>query len=264
MDRALINRAGFNNSGAAAFAHNVENRRPPCVLGVSIGKSKITPLERAVDDYLASFDLVYPVADYIAVNVSSPNTPQLRELQQSDQLESLLSALKTRGTELQRKHKRHSSMPLLVKLSPDLTDDEVTTIVGVVNRVGIDGIIATNTTITRDNLQTSPDRVAALGAGGLSGRPLRQISTRMIARLYQLTAGKIPLIGVGGIFTAEDAWEKITAGASLIQVYTGMIYHGPSIARDINEGLASILKQQGFTSLDDAVGTRANELAVVA
>ncbi len=264
MDRALINRAGFNNSGAAAFAHNVEKQRPPCVLGVSIGKSKITPLERAVDDYLASFDLVYPVADYIAVNVSSPNTPQLRELQQSDQLESLLSALNTRGTELQRKHKRHSSMPLLVKLSPDLTDDEVTTIVGVVNRVGIDGIIATNTTITRDNLQTSPDRVAALGAGGLSGRPLRQISTRMIARLYQLTAGKIPLIGVGGIFTAEDAWEKITAGASLIQVYTGMIYHGPSIARDINEGLASILKQQGFTSLDDAVGTRANELAVVA
>jgi dihydroorotate dehydrogenase len=261
QDRALINRAGFNNAGAAAFAHNVENEHPGCVLGVSIGKSKITPLENAVDDYLASFDLVYPVADYIAVNVSSPNTPQLRELQQSDQLESLLGALRTRANELQVSYKRNSSVPLLVKLSPDLTDDELTNIVEVVNIVGIDGIIATNTTVKRENLQTPNDKVSALGAGGLSGRPLKQISTRMIARLYQLTGGKVPLIGVGGIFTAEDAWEKISAGASLIQVYTGMIYQGPSIARDINEGLALILRREGFQHLDEAVGIRANELA---
>ena len=261
LDKALINRAGFNNAGAAAFAHNVENDRPACVLGVSIGKSKITPLENAVDDYLASFDLVYPVADYIAVNVSSPNTPQLRELQQSDQLESLLSALKTRGSELQVTYKRNSSLPLLVKLSPDLNEDELTTIVDVVNRVGIDGIIATNTTVTRDNLVTPTERVSALGAGGLSGQPLKQISTRMIARLYQLTSGRLPLIGVGGIFTAHDAWEKISAGASLIQVYTGMIYQGPSIAHDINEGLAVILRREGFQRLDDAIGIRAGELA---
>jgi dihydroorotate dehydrogenase len=152
-------------------------------------------------------------------------------------------------------------VPLLVKLSPDLTDDELTNIVEVVNIVGIDGIIATNTTVKRENLQTPNDKVSALGAGGLSGRPLKQISTRMIARLYQLTGGKVPLIGVGGIFTAEDAWEKISAGASLIQVYTGMIYQGPSIARDINEGLALILRREGFQHLDEAVGIRANELA---
>ena len=153
--------------------------------------------------------------------------------------------------------------PLLVKLSPDLTDDELTTIVAVVNRVGIDGIIATNTTVSRDKLQTAAERVSALGAGGLSGQPLKEMSTKMIARLYQLTGGQIPLIGVGGVFTANDAWEKITAGASLIQVYTGMIYQGPSIARDINEGLASILRREGFQRLDDAVGIRANELAAV-
>jgi dihydroorotate dehydrogenase len=260
-DRALINRAGFNNAGAATFARNATSHRPSCVLGVSIGKSKITPLENAIDDYLGSFDLVYAVSDYIAINVSSPNTPQLRELQQSAQLESLLSALKTRGQELQSQSKRDRSVPLLVKLSPDLDDDQLAEIVAVVKQVGIDGIIATNTTIRRDNLQTPAENVSAIGAGGLSGRPLKTISTRMIARLYQLTRGEIPLIGVGGIFTAEDAWEKISAGASLIQVYTGMIYQGPSIARDINEGLAVILRREGFQRLDEAVGIRAGELA---
>jgi dihydroorotate dehydrogenase len=261
LDRALINRAGFNNAGAETFARNVEGKRPTCVLGVSIGKSKITPLEDAVDDYLASFDLVYPVADYVAVNVSSPNTPQLRELQQSDQLESLLKSLKSRGRELQSKFGKDKPVPLLVKLSPDLDDNELRTIVDVIKRVGIDGIIATNTTITRTNLQTPVEKVSALGAGGLSGQPLKRISTRMIARLFQLTGGQVPLIGVGGIFTAEDAWEKIQAGASLIQVYTGMIYQGPAIARDINEGLAAILEREGIPNLDDAVGIRANELA---
>ena len=261
LDRALINRAGFNNAGAAAFARNVESVRPSCVLGVSIGKSKITPLENAVNDYLASFDLVYPVSDYIAVNVSSPNTPQLRELQQSEQLESVLSALKTRARELESKYKRDTPRPLLVKLSPDLSDEQLETIVEVVKRVGVDGIIATNTTITRANLETSTEKVAAAGEGGLSGQPLKQISTRMIARLYQLTRGQIPLIGVGGIFTAEDAWEKVQAGASLIQVYTGMIYQGPSIARDINDGLSAILKREGFRHFDDAVGSQADKLS---
>jgi dihydroorotate dehydrogenase len=251
-DEALINRAGFNNDGAAAFARRVEQHRPSCVLGVSIGKSKITPLENATEDYLASFELVYKVADYIAVNVSSPNTPQLRELQQSQQLTSLLSALQQRNRELQQ------PLPLLVKLSPDLERSELETIVDVVQRLGIDGIIATNTTISREDLRTDAQRVAACGEGGLSGKPIKTRSTKMIADLYELTRGRIPLIGVGGIFTAEDAWEKITAGASLVQLYTGFIYQGPSIAREINEGLAKILAREGLKNISDAVGIRVN------
>ena len=253
-DQALINRAGFNNEGAAAFVRRVEQQRPDCVLGVSIGKSKITPLAEATEDYLASFEIVYSVADYIAVNVSSPNTPQLRELQQSEQLASLLAALQSRRSELQLQHQKR--VPLLVKLSPDLDERELEAIVEVIDRLQIDGIIATNTTVSRDHLRADPARVAACGEGGLSGKPLRDRSTRMIARLYQLTSGKIPLIGVGGIFTAEDAWEKISAGASLVQLYTGFIYQGPRIAQQINEGLSAILAREGFASVAAAVGCR--------
>jgi dihydroorotate dehydrogenase len=258
-DKALINRAGFNNSGAAAFAKRVAHERPRCVLGVSIGKSKITPLEQATEDYLASFELVYDAADYIAVNVSSPNTPQLRQLQQSEQLAALLSALQERNRALQQAHQRGAPMPLLVKLSPDLSHEELEMIVDVVVRSGIDGIIATNTTIARDQLRTDKARVAQIGEGGLSGQPLRQRSTRMIEDLYRLTHGRIPIVGVGGIFTAEDAWEKISAGASLVQLYTGFIYRGPGIAREINENLERIMNREGFSNLDAAVGCRAEE-----
>ena len=258
-DQALINRAGFNNEGAAAFARRVAKRRPDCVLGVSIGKSKITPLEAAIDDYLASFELVYPVADYIAVNVSSPNTPQLRELQQVDQLTALLSALQSRNRELFQQSKRPAPVPLIVKLSPDLERDQLELIVDVIVRLGIDGIIATNTTVARDNLHTPHDQVKACGEGGLSGLPLRQRATEMIACLHRLTAGRIPIIGVGGIFTAADAWEKICAGACLVQLYTGFIYEGPGIAKKINEGLVAILDREGFKTLDEAVGCRAHE-----
>lgn len=253
-DQALINRAGFNNEGAAAFARRVAKDRPDCVLGVSIGKSKITPLENATEDYLASFELIYDIADYVAINVSSPNTPQLRELQQSQQLEALLSALQTRRLALQ-KH-----VPLVVKLSPDLERRDLETIVEVVERLKIDGIIATNTTVSRDNLRTDAGRVAACGEGGLSGKPLKDRATRMIAELYELTGGRIPLIGVGGVFTAEDAWEKIAAGASLVQLYTGFIYQGPRIAQEINEGLAKILAGEGFANLEAAIGCRAKTL----
>ena len=255
-DEALINRAGFNNEGAAAFAKRVEHARPDCVLGVSIGKSKITPMAEATADYLASFDLVCDIADYIAINVSSPNTPQLRELQQSQQLTELLTALQTRRQELQ-KH-----VPLLVKLSPDLERRDLEAIVEVIVRLKIDGIIATNTTVSRDNLQTDAKLVAACGDGGLSGRPLKNRATQVIAELYELTGGRIPLIGVGGIFNAEDAWEKICAGASLVQLYTGFIYQGPRIAKEINEGLAALLARAGFANLDEAVGCRAKELSV--
>lgn len=261
-DQALINRAGFNNAGAAAFAKRVAHHRPDCVLGISIGKSKITPLEEATQDYLASFELVYKLADYVAINVSSPNTPQLRELQQSEQLTSLLAALQTRNRELQQAHQKPAPVPLLVKISPDLDRRAVEMIVDVIQRLHIDGIIATNTTISRDNLRSNKSRVDACGAGGLSGKPLTNRSTQMIAELYRLTNGRIHLIGVGGIFTAQDAWEKICAGASLVQLYTGFIYQGPRIVSQINRGLVEILRREGFENIKPAVGSRAKELTI--
>jgi dihydroorotate dehydrogenase len=261
VDRALINRAGFNNEGAAAFARRAENHKPACVLGVSIGKSKIVPLEAAIDDYLKCFEIVYPVADYIAVNVSSPNTPRLRELQQASQLDSLLEAMQRRNKELATEQFRNAEMPILVKLSPDLPDEALQDIVGVAQRNRVSGLIATNTTTTRDGLSAGNDRVAGFGEGGLSGLPLRKRSTKVVAKLYNMTQGMMPLIGAGGVFTAEDAWEKISAGASLVQIYTGFIYEGPSIARKINEGLRRIVANEGFVSLDEAVGCKANEFA---
>lgn len=264
-DRALINRAGFNNDGAAAFVSRVQQQRPDCVLGVSIGKSKAAPIEEAVSDYLKSFTAVYPVADYIAVNVSSPNTPGLRELQKGDQLEILLKALQERNEELSGTAERAalpgergpvSLKPLLVKVAPDLDLAELEQIVDVVRRTRVAGLIATNTTVGREGLRTARSVVAAVGQGGLSGAPLRRRSTEVIATLYRLTGGSLPLIGVGGIFTAADAWDKICAGASLLQLYTGFVYQGPGIAREINDGLALILQQEGFSTLDEAVGSR--------
>jgi dihydroorotate dehydrogenase len=260
-DKALINRAGFNNKGAAAFAQQVNAHRPDCILGISIGKTRIVPIAEAVDDYLRSFEIVYPLADYIAINVSSPNTPGLRDLQSAQQLEALLRALQRRNHELSDQNARERLMPLVVKLAPDLDLPELERIVGVIEATGVAGLIATNTTVRRDGLRTKKNEVAACGEGGLSGLPLRSCSTQTIARLYNLTSGRIPIIGVGGIFNAEDAWEKICAGASLIQVYTGFIYEGPKIAQKINQGLAQIISREGLSMLDDAIGVRAHELA---
>lgn len=260
LDQALINRASFNNEGARAFAKRVGRERPDCVLGVSIGKSKVVAFEDAVADYLQSFEAVYPVADYIAVNVSSPNTPRLRELQKTDQLEVLLRALQECNQRLADQPDGRGVLPLLVKLSPDLDVSELESIVAVTRRNKIAGLIATNTTVDRASLKTSPERVAACGEGGLSGAPLRRRSIEMIATLYNMTEGSLPLIGVGGVFTAEDAWEMISAGASLLQIYTGFIYEGPVIARKINDGLRRIISDKGFVSLDEAVGSRAKEL----
>lgn len=251
QDKALINRAGFNNEGTAAAVERLKKSRPTCVLGVNIGKSKIVPVEEATEDYLKSFELVHPVADYIAVNVSSPNTPNLRQLQKAESLEELLSALQKRNEELTVK-------PLLVKIAPDLTEGEIEAIVDVSLKLNLAGIIATNTTIGRDNLKTSQAEIEKIGQGGLSGEPLQNRSNEVISKIYKYSKGKLPIIGVGGIFTPEDAFEKIASGACLIQAYTGFVYHGITFARDINFGLAKILKEKGFNSLDESVGSGLN------
>lgn len=245
-DKALINRLGFNNEGVEAVTARLRKLRPKCILGVNIGKNKNVPNEAATENYLKSFDLAHPVADYIAVNISSPNTPNLRELQRSENLEELLSALQNRNREFGTK-------PLLVKIAPDLAENEVIEIVDVCRRLGIAGIIATNTTVSRENLRT-PDP-AHFGTGGLSGMPLAKRSNEVISTVYREAAGKLPIIGVGGIFTAQDAFEKIAAGASLVQAYTGFIYCGISFAKKVNHGLAEILHQKGYASIDEAVGS---------
>jgi dihydroorotate dehydrogenase len=256
LDRALINRLGFNNDGAEVVAENLRRHRPDCILGINIGKSRAVPVEEATSDYLASFERVYDVADYVAINVSSPNTPGLRDLQHADQLHALLKALQERNLEL-ASERAAGRKPLLVKIAPDLSVDELEAIVDVVLRAELSGIIATNTTTSRAGLKTSASLIEACGPGGLSGAPLRAPSTEIIAAVYRLTRGRLPIIGVGGIFNAADAWEKICAGASLIQTYTGFVYEGFGIARDISEGLHLKLNEQGFRTLDEAVGSHA-------
>jgi dihydroorotate dehydrogenase len=251
-DRALINRLGFNNQGAEQVAANLRRSKRNCVIGVNIGKSRSVPIDEAIADYLASFEKIYQVADYVAINVSSPNTPNLRELQAPDRLKELINALQERNRELAGEGIRK---PLLLKIAPDLTDKEIESIVEVALTTQIVGIIATNTTISRDGLQTPPASIQSYGEGGLSGAPLRKKSTDIISRAYAVSRGKLPIIGVGGVFTAEDTWEKIRAGAGLIQLYTGFIYEGPRIARRVNEGLDAILKRERFDSIDEAIGS---------
>jgi dihydroorotate dehydrogenase len=259
-DRALVNRQGFNNEGAAALAARLKKDRPDCVLGVNIGKSRAVDIEEATGDYLASFEAVHALSDYVTVNVSSPNTPGLRELQRADRLSALLGELQRRNRELAEASGR-APVPLLVKVAPDLGAGELELIVDVAKRAGLAGIIATNTTTSRDGLRTPPALVAACGEGGLSGAPLRVRSTQMVARLRLLTRGELEIVGVGGIFGPEDAWEKICAGASLVQLYTGFVYEGVGVVRRINEGLSALLSREGFRTLDEAVGCRAEEMA---
>jgi dihydroorotate dehydrogenase len=218
-------------------------------LGINLGKSKVTPLEEAAADYLGSFRLLKKLGDYFVVNVSSPNTPGLRSLQDAAQLSLILETLQQENT---------AQKPILVKIAPDLEWDAIADVIKLAQRYQLAGIVATNTTIRRDMLKTQ--MIQATGkpvseeAGGISGAPLRQRSTEVIRFIYKETQGQLPIIGVGGIFTAEDAWEKITAGASLIQVYTGWIYEGPWMVRRILQGLVEKLEERGLTSIAEAVG----------
>ncbi|KIU13975.1 quinone-dependent dihydroorotate dehydrogenase [Mycolicibacterium llatzerense] len=243
-DRALLNRMGFNNHGAGELAIRLTRSQSTVPIGVNIGKTKVTPPEHAVDDYAESARLCGPLADFVVVNVSSPNTPGLRDLQAVASLRPILAAVRAETTK-----------PVLVKIAPDLSDDDVDEIADLAVELGLAGIVATNTTISRQGLLTPG--VAELGAGGVSGPPVAARSLEVLRRLHKRVGGQLVLISVGGIETADDAWERIIAGASLVQGYTGFIYGGGLWAKHIHDGVAARLKAGGFASLADAVGSGA-------
>lgn len=230
-DQALINRMGFNNDGAIAAAQRLKGRKERVIIGGNIGKNKDTANEMATADYEAGFRALYKDVDYFVVNVSSPNTPGLRALQDKEPLMELLNRLQIINKELGH------PKPILLKIAPDLTEGQLDDIISIVQTTGIQGLVATNTTIDRSNLTTPTETVNNIGAGGLSGKPLRNRATEVIRYIHTKSNGRIPIIAVGGIFTAEDAREKLEAGASLVQVYTGFIYEGPAIAKKICTGL---------------------------
>jgi dihydroorotate dehydrogenase len=238
-DRGLINRMGFNNDGADRVDERLaETRLPDVPVGVNIGKSKSTPLADAAGDYAYTYERVAAHGDFFVVNVSSPNTPGLRELQDREPLERILTALQDRG-----------ASPLLVKLSPDLSEGAIEEVLALAGDLDLDGVIATNTTTERPGSLQGKHRNEE---GGLSGKPIEERATGMVRFVASRT--DLPVVGVGGVFTAADAYRKIRAGACLVQLYTGLVYRGPSIARDINEGLLDLLERDGFDSVTDAVG----------
>jgi dihydroorotate dehydrogenase len=232
-DRAIINRLGFNNWGAHAIACDLEKSfsrrgRPKIPLGINIGKSKDTPIDEATNDYLFSFQKLNPYGDYFVINVSSPNTPGLRDLQNKDALKNLMGALMEDA---------RPPKPLLVKLAPDLSNEELDVLVDLFLEMGISGVILTNTTLERCQLQSALSQET----GGLSGKPLEKRSTAMIRRVHERAGDRLVIMGCGGIFCAEDAFEKIQAGASLVQIYTGFVYEGPSLPKKINKGLLKLM-----------------------
>lgn len=228
-DSALINRMGFNNAGVEEVVKNLRKRKSSIIVGGNIGKNKVTDNSDALSDYLIAYKALVDWVDYFVVNVSSPNTPGLRDLQEKEPLKKILSALQAEN----QKNKK----PILLKIAPDLTDSQLDDIVEIVTETGIAGVIATNTTLSRAGLNSDAADVEAIGAGGLSGKPLKSRSTEVIRYLNKKSHGKFGIIGVGGINNAADAKEKLEAGASLVQVYSGFIYEGPSIAKNTNKGL---------------------------
>lgn len=231
QDEALINRMGFNNGGVLEAVERLKKRSSDVIVGGNIGKNKLTPNEHAVGDYLYCLEILHPFVDYFVVNVSSPNTPNLRDLQEKEPLKQLLQAVKS-ANDLKEKPK-----PILLKIAPDLTDGQLDDIVEIVQETGIAGVIATNTTLDRSELITSKAEVEAIGAGGVSGKVLAKRSTEIIRYLSQKSHRSFPIIGVGGIYSASDALEKLEAGASLVQVYSGMVYEGPGLIQKIKKGL---------------------------
>lgn len=248
MDKAILNRMGFNNNGIHAFVAAIRQRRSPIVVGGNIGKNKDTALDSAVQDYRICAREIAPYVDYITINVSSPNTVGLRSLQDKEPLRAIITAVQA---EL-RHPKRH--VPVFLKIAPDLSMEALHDVVDVLRSTRCDGVIVSNTTISRSGLCMSEEELVRYGDGGISGKPLYARSTEMIREMYRLTEGRIPIIGVGGIFSAEDAYEKIRAGASLVQVYTGLIYEGPLLARRIHRALPRLLRRDGFTHITEAVG----------
>ncbi|MBX7433252.1 quinone-dependent dihydroorotate dehydrogenase [Mycobacterium sp. Y57] len=243
-DRALLNRMGFNNHGAGALATQLTRRVPDVPIGVNIGKTKVTPAEQAPRDYAESARLLGPLAAYLVVNVSSPNTPGLRDLQSVESLRPILTAVLA-----------ETSTPVLVKIAPDLADEDVDGIADLAVELGLAGIVATNTTVSRAGLATPG--VDELGPGGISGPPVARRSLEVLRRLHQRVGDRLVLISVGGIETADDAWERILAGASLLQGYTGFVYGGGLWAKSINDGVARRLHDGGFADLAAAVGSAA-------
>ncbi|HEY5933552.1 MAG TPA: quinone-dependent dihydroorotate dehydrogenase [Kofleriaceae bacterium] len=248
-DRALVNRMGFNNDGATAAAHRLV-RRPGGLVGVNIGKTKRVAEAEAIADFTTSAERLAPFADYLVVNVSSPNTPGLRDLQAIDKLRPLLVAVRA-ACDLASPMRR---VPLLVKIAPDLADDDIDAVADLALELGLDGIIATNTTISRTGLATAESDVAALGAGGLSGAPVKARALAVLRRLRARVGTRCVLIAVGGIETAGDAFARIAAGATLIQSYTGFIYGGPGWPRRLHRELAAKLRAAGLSSVDQAIG----------
>lgn len=244
QDRALLNRMGFNNDGAGQLALRLAHHHPDIPIGVNIGKSKVTPAEQAAGDYASSARLLGPLAGYLVVNVSSPNTPGLRDLQAVESLRPILAAVQAETT-----------TPVLVKIAPDLSDADVDAVADLACELGLAGIVATNTTISRAGLRTPG--VEDLGPGGVSGPPVARRSLAVLRRLHERVGGRLVLISVGGIETATDAWERITAGASLLQGYTGFVYGGGLWAKEIHDGIAARLHAGGFPNLTAAVGSGA-------
>lgn len=230
-DSGLINRMGFNNGGLENATEQLSTRKKDIIIGGNIGKNKSTPNDQAVNDYIKCFNALFHHVDYFVVNVSSPNTPGLRELQEKEPLLNILNTLQ--GINNQKAKRK----PILLKIAPDLTDEQLDDIVDIVKQTRIDGIIATNTTISRDGLTTPANELTTIGNGGLSGKPLKERATEVIRYLHQKSNGSFPIIGVGGIMDPKDALEKLDAGASLVQIYTGFIYYGPTLARDINRAV---------------------------
>ena len=245
---AILNRMGFNSGGLEVFLANLRRQHKAGLVGINLGKNKDTPQEKATEDYLTGLRAVYAYADYVTINISSPNTPGLRALQDEAPLAAMLAALKAEQARLAFQHQRH--VPLALKIAPDLEDEAIDSIARLLVLNRIDAVIATNTTVSRPGLAEEP---LAAEPGGISGRPLCAASTRVIRRLYATLQGQIPIIGVGGIFSAEEAWEKLLAGADLVQIYSAFIYHGPKAVETIVSGLARKVANSGHASLQKAV-----------